>query len=151
MILLPLLAGIPTIILAIWLLTEMARSGRARLWLALAIPCLLAWPIGLYAYSSTFLGYPTTARIDREFTLISSFADDKRQSVFALVRLQGDPLPRLYEITGSYEKNKKGFGQAQANADKGVQMAGRPKRTGIQDDGEMVLYQLPPSGVPAKD
>jgi len=146
-----LLAGIPALILGFWQLTETVRSGRSRFWLAIAIPVLLAWPVGLWWYSSSFLGYPTAERIDQEFTLISSFADGKRQSVFALIRLQGDPLPRLYEITGSYEKNKKGFGQAQANADRGIQMAGRPKRTGIQDDGDFVLYQLPPQGLPAKD
>lgn len=145
------LAGIPSLALAIWQMTELVRSRRSRLWLAVAIPCLLSWPIGIYWYSSSFLGYPTTEKIDREFTLISSFADDSRQSVFALVRLQGDPLPRLYEITGSYQQNKKGFGMAQANASKGVQMAGRPKRSGIEDAGDFVLYQLPPQGVPAKD
>lgn len=145
MIYLTILTGIPAVVIGAWLLIETA--GRNRLWLALAIPVLVAWPIGSYAYSASFLGYATEDQLSGEFQLISSFSDDEAKAVFALVRPPGK-APRLYKIQGAYEQNRKKFAEAQAQADKGVPMAGR---RGVGSEGDFIFYQLPPANLPPKD
>lgn len=145
MIYLTILTGIPAVVIGAWLLIETA--SRNRFWLALAIPVLVAWPIGSYAYSASFLGYATEDQLSGEFQLISSFADDESKAVFALVRIQGQ-APRLYKVTASYEQNRKKFAEAQAQADKGVPMVGR---RGVKSEGDFVFYRLPPQNLPSKD
>lgn len=146
---LTLLAGIPVAVLGLWLLAETVRSGRSRWWLALALPVLLAWPIGTYAYGSRLLGYATPDELAGEFALIHAFADEQQQAVYALVRV-GTAEPRLFKITSGYEKARKAFAAAQVQVGKGVPIAGKMRRAGIADEGDFVLYVLPPSGVPDK-
>lgn len=142
--------GLPVAVLGLWLLAETVRSGRSRWWLALALPVLLAWPVGTYVYGSRLLGYATPDEIRGEFALIHAFADEQQHAVYALVRINGGE-PRLYKITSGYERARKTFAAAQVQVGKGVPMTGKMRRAGIADDGEFVFYVLPPSGLPDKN
>lgn len=150
MILLTLVSGLLVAIVGGWLLVEAIRQGRRRIWLALAIPFLLAWPLGLYAYGNGLLGYATASALTGDFNLVSSFANEQEKAIYALVIPKGTTRPRLYIITDNYEKNRKTFGSAQARADKGMPMAGHKPGVGEGDEGAFVFYALPPQGVPLK-
>ena len=56
---LALFGGIPSVAMGAFLLTEALRDGRRRLWLALAIPVLFAWPFAVWGLGSSLLGYAT--------------------------------------------------------------------------------------------
>jgi len=148
MITLTILAGLLVAVIGGWMLVEIQQGRRAR-WLALALPVLLAWPIGLHAYGSRLLGYATAEPLTDEFELIASYADEQAHVVYATVRLKGEQAPRLYAVTGEFESQRKSFASAQAQIGKGMPMRGQ-KRQGLRDDGEYVFYELPPSGVPEK-
>lgn len=159
MITLTILSGSLTVAIALWLLA-MRLDPRFRLYLALFIPLAVAWPFGVYQYGSSLLGYAVEASLPHGFRLVYAYADDKAQTIYALLVTPGEIAPRLYAITANYEKNKKQFAQAQAASGRGVPMSGTPKKgakpgqakaTGMSDDGDFIFYQLPPTGVPNKE
>lgn len=146
MIALSLFAGLLVAVIGGWLLTERSRYPRL-IWCA--VPMLLAWPIGIYWYGGTLLGYATDAPLPAEFQLVSSYADEKRKIIFALVKPKGEETARFYAVTGDFEANRKSFAKAQGDVAKGVPVAGK-SRPGLQNGGAFVFYQLPPAGLPDK-
>lgn len=139
-------AGLLVAVVGAWLLVE---TGSRKWWLWLAIPTLVAWPVTIYEYGSSLLGYATDAPLPAEFQLVSSYADEKRKTVFALVKPKGDDVARFYAVTGDFESNRKSFAKAQGDVAKGVPTAGR-SRPGQSSEGEFVFYRLPPVGLPEK-
>lgn len=159
---LALFGGIPSVAMGAFLLTEALRDGRRRLWLALAIPGLFAWPFAIWGLGSGLLGYATDSALAPDFRLIHSFADDKQQVVYALVLPKDAHEPRFYKVEGNYEANRKAFAQAQQGVGKGLPMAGKPGANankngnkpggaGSDSDGAFVFYVLPPANIPPKD
>ena len=84
------------------------------------------------------------------FRSIHAYADEQHKAVYALVRAKGEKDPRLYVITKDFEQARKAFAAAQTSVAKGLPVAGRQLRAGLQDQGAFVFYQLPPAGVPSK-
>lgn len=144
---LTILAGLLVAVVGVWLIVESARI-RNVLWLV--IPALLAWPCAIHFYGASLLGYATADRLPDDFVLISSYADESHKAIFATVRLKDETEPRLYAVTGDFEANRKSFAKAQGDVGKGLPIAGKQKRTGLQNDGEFVFYRLPPAGLPDK-
>ena len=140
-ILITLAVAVPTL----WLLVQTGAKAR---WLAIAIPLLLAAPIGLYAYGTSLLGYAVATSPTGQWELLYARVDDANRQVLALVQPPAGE-PRLYTMTRNFEQKRRQFGQAQARVASGVAVGGRP---GSGDaDGEFVLYDLPPAGLPQKD
>lgn len=159
MIILVILSGTLTAALALWLLV-MRTDPRFRLYLAVFIPLAFAWPFAVYEYGSSLLGYSILAPLPADFQLLYARADDKAHTIYALLVAPGEPAPRLYAITANYEKNKQQLAQVQAAKNRGMPMAGTPKKgakpgqakaTGISDEGDFIFYQLPPTGIPNKE
>lgn len=146
---LALLAGLPIVVMAAWLLIERYRSGTADTWIAISIMVLVTWPVLVYQFGQTLTGYATDAPLPAEFQLVSSYADEKRKVVFALVKPKGEDIARFYAVTGDFEQNRKSFAKAQGDVGKGVPTAGK-SRPGLSSEGEFVFYQLPPQGLPDK-
>lgn len=151
--------GIFMVCIAAWLLAEAMSSHR--LWLAIAIPFMLAAPFGLYVYTGTLLGRALDAMPPDGFELVHSYTDEQAKAVYALVRLKGDPAPRLYRITADFAKNRKAFGDAQDAVGHGMPMAGKSKGKGgapqggkgdgSESEGAVEFYMLPPAGIPPKE
>lgn len=120
-----------------WLLVETSR----RKLLLLAIPALLAAPIGFYAYGTTLLGYAVHDALPEEWTLVHAAVEG--DTVYVLLREPGRE-PRLHVIHGATQEQRKAAGQAQAAAGKGVPVRGR--RGSSENEGDFVFYVLPPSG-----
>jgi len=148
---LTILAGLLVAVVGCWLIVESHRSHQARQWLFGAIPVLLAWPVAIHFYGSSLLGYATPDQLGNGFILLHAFADDKRQAVFATVRLKGEEEPRLYVVTSNFDKARKAFAQAQLQVDKGLPVVGDLRQGAQKDDGVFVFYNLPPAGLPEKD
>lgn len=120
-----------------WLLVE---TSRRRL-LLLAIPLLLAAPIGFYAYGTTLLGYAATASLPAEWALVHASVEG--DAVYVLLREPGRE-PRLHVIHGATQEQRRKAGQAQAAVGKGLPVRGR--RGSTESDGDFVFYVLPPAG-----
>ena len=103
----------------VWLLVEFSSRHR---WLFLAIPLLLAAPIGLYSWK-----------------LISVAVDNEAKRVYVLVRTPGADGPRLYAVTDDFEDARKAAGRAQADMAKGFGVSGV-----IAPNGRIMMYALPP-------
>ena len=143
-------AGLLVAVVGAWLLVETHRAGRNSRWLALVIPGLIAWPVAIQFYGASLLGYATADELGDEFVLIHAYADEQHKAVYALVRAKGEADPRLYVITKDYEQARKAFAQAQTSVAKGVPVAGRQLRAGLDDAGAFLFYQLPSAGIPSK-
>ncbi|MEZ0212396.1 MAG: hypothetical protein ACAH27_05530 [Xanthobacteraceae bacterium] len=120
----------------VWLLVEFSSRHR---WLFLAIPLLLAAPIGLYSYGGTLLGYAVTAPLPATWKLISVAVDNEAKRVYVLVRTPGADGPRLYAVTDDFEDARKAAGRAQADMAKGFGVSGV-----IAPNGRIMMYALPP-------
>jgi len=142
MIALTILAGLLVALVGSWLLVETHRAGRTTHWLTLVIPTLFAWPLAIQIYGSSPLS--------EDFTLLHAYADEAHRTVYALVQAKGESDPRLYVITRNYEDARKAFAAAQIAVAKGLPVAGRQLRNGLNDEGSFVFYQLPRTGVPEK-
>ncbi len=149
MTILTILGGLLVTILGLWAIIAAHRTkSRTAALLVVAIPMMLAVPFGLYHYGTSLLGYAVVEE-PQEFALLHAYADDKRRVIVALVRLKGHDAPRLYEVTGNYDENRKSFGAASGRAAKGVPVGGR-KRIGLKNDGSFEFYVLPAAGLPNK-
>lgn len=146
MISLTITAGLLVAVISCWLLTERSRYPRL-IWCA--VPVLLAWPVCIFWYGGTLLGYATYDHLPDDFQLVSSYADESRKAIFATVRLKGETEPRLYAVTGDFEANRKSFAKAQGDVGKGLPIAGK-SRPGVSEGGEFQFYVLPPAGIPDK-
>src|SRR4051812_46652812 len=108
MILLTLLGGLLTTILGLWAIIAAHRSGtRTAALLVVAIPLLVMAPFGLHAYGTSLMGYAVTDPPGVEFQILHAYADDKRRVIVALLRLNGEAEPRLFEVHGSSDEDRK--------------------------------------------
>lgn len=123
-----------------WLLVETSR----RRWLFIAVPFLVALPLGFYSYGQSLLGYAVANAPRGEFDVVH--ASVEQDNVLLLVRTPTGA--RLHTIPAT-EASRKAAGQAQANLEKGLPVKGRRARGGSDNnDGELVFYVLPPTAAP---
>lgn len=123
-----------------WLLVETSR----RRWLFVAVPFLVALPLGFYSYGSSLLGYAVQQPPAGEFDVVHASVDDS--NVLLLVRTPTGA--RLHTVPAT-EASRKAAGEAQANLEKGLPVKGRRGAPGSDaNPGELVFYVLPPMAQP---
>lgn len=149
---LALISGLVVVTIGALLVTEALRDGRRRLLLALAIPVLMAWPFAIYGLGNRLLGYAADSALPDAFVLVHAYADDQEKLVYALVRTAGEKEPRLYKVSGNFDKNRKAFAKAQVDLNSGKPMSGRhAAENGDDGVGTYVFYVTPPANLPPKD
>lgn len=120
-----------------WLLVETSR----RRWLVFAIPLLVALPLAFFAYGQSLLGYAVAQQLPKEFQLVHASVDEASRRVHLLVSTPDGV--RFYALPAT-EQARKQASAAQAALDKGMAVAGKGGQGADNNEGEFVLYELPP-------
>lgn len=123
-----------------WLLVETSR----RRWLFIAVPFLVALPLGFYAYGSSLLGYAVADAPKGEFDVVHASVEGDR-----VLLLVTTPAGTRFHVVPATERARKATGEAQAALEKGLPVKGRRGAPGADNnDGELVFYVLPPTAAP---
>ena len=131
-------------------------QSRSTWYLYLIIPVVLASGVGIYITYHDILGYPTTAKSDKKFTLISHAVTDDH--IFMWVHHDNDTRPRAYQMPYTDEDHAQ-LAAAQEQQESGTVVQGE-FQTEEESDGkfpgigsnksagaEFKLYDIKPQDV----
>ena len=131
-------------------------QSRSTWYLYLIIPVVLASGVGIYITYHDILGYPTTAKSDMKFTLISHAVTDDH--IFMWVHHDNDTRPRAYQMPYTDEDHAQ-LAAAEEQQEAGVVVQGKfeteeesdGKFPGIgsnkSEGAEFKLYDIKPQDI----
>ena len=96
-------------------------QSRSTWYLYLIIPIVLASGVGIYITYNTILGYPTTAKSDKKFLLLSHTVTEEH--IFMWVIHDGENEPRAYQMPYTEEGHAQ-LADAEEQQGKGIMIEG---------------------------